>query len=341
MRKKLLKYIVCPSCQADLGLHTEKEEDDRIISGSLVCSQCGKHFPIINSIPRLLIDLAYEETADTSDAFGWEWQEFQTLHGFEDYKNQFFDWILPIQPEFFAGKVVLDAGCGMGRFAIVSSTLGAKEVLAIDVSSSVEAAAKNARDFPNVHVIQADIYNLPLRREKYAQIDFAYSIGVLHHLPYPEEGFQAVVRTIKPGGTIFGWVYGRENNGWLVNFVNPIRKKLTSRLPRKTLYYLSLIITLALHPLLKLFYSPAASINSLSWLNRILPYSAYMGWLSQFGFRHNHHVVFDHLVAPTAFYITREEYTSWFEHMELNELHITHRNENSWRGVAEVQQKHD
>ena len=69
-------------------------------------------------------------------------------------------------------------------------------------------------------------------------------------------------------------------------------------------------------------------------LARLLPYFSYLSWLAQFGFRHNHHVIFDHLAAPTAFYISREEFQSWFQQAALSEPRLSWRNQNSWRGWA-------
>ncbi|MBN1977743.1 MAG: methyltransferase domain-containing protein [Anaerolineae bacterium] len=333
MKRALLEYIVCPECYASFECHVEVERDDEIETGSLRCSRCEKSYPILRGIPRFVtVDEPLSgKNVQTADAFGWEWQKFRELHDLATYRAQFLDWIHPIQPEFFDGKVVLDAGCGMGRFSLVSSAFGAK-VLAVDASDAVEAARENARDFSNVHVIQGDIHRLPLRLGRDAQVDFAFSIGVLHHLDSPQAGFDALVRHLRRGATIFVWVYGRERNGWLVNVVNPIRVFLTSRLPRRVLYALSWFITVVLHPIVRLIYRPLRALGRDNWLYRLLPYNDYLAWLGQFGFRHNHHVVFDHLVAPVAFYIRREEFEAWFHEAGMEIINLSWRNRNSWRG---------
>lgn len=336
MKRILLAYLVCPDCQVGLACRATAEKGENIESGVLHCAECGVDYPIVRGIPRFVTEKRplSGQNVDTASAFGWEWQEFSELHDLETYQAQFLDWISPIQPDFFKDKVVLDAGCGMGRFSLVSSHFGAKMVLAMDASEAVEAASENARSFPNVHVIQGDINRLPLRRspEAQGQIDFAFSIGVLHHLDDPEAGFHSLVRHLRPDGSIFGWVYGRENNGWLVHLVNPVRTVLTSRLPRQVLYGLSWLITAGLHPLVRYVYRPANGRAGLRWLTRLLPYNDYMAWLGQFGFRHNHHVVFDHLVAPVAFYIRKEEFREWFNKARLEVVDMSWRNQNSWRG---------
>lgn len=338
MRPSLLEYLVCPDCQVALECQAGTQEGADIETGELSCPQCAGKYPIYRGIPRFVTAERplSGKNVETADAFGWEWQEFSHLHDLQTYRGQFLDWIHPIEPQFFEGKVVLDAGCGMGRFSLVSGTFGAKAVLAIDASNSVEATRHNTQGAPNVHVIQADIHRLPLRRGGEAQVDFVFSIGVLHHLDAPQAGFEALVRHLCPGGTIFVWVYGRENNGWLVRVVNPIRVALTSRLPRPALYACSWVVAALLHPIVRLIYRPANGEGSCRWVRRVLPYNDYLAWLGQFQFRHNHHVVFDHLVAPVAFYLRREELEAWFQEAGLEVIHISWRNRNSWRGHGRV-----
>jgi uncharacterized protein YbaR (Trm112 family)/SAM-dependent methyltransferase len=336
LKKHLLQYLVCPVCKEKLDCFPTNFAKEEIIDGKLICRECHYTYPILRGVPRMLRDSISVDKKETSEAFGWEWQQFHTLHSVEDYKTQFLDWIYPIRSEFFTDKVILDGGCGMGRFALIASIFGAKDVIAIDISDAVESAYHNVHELTNVHVVQGDIYQLPLRCAPRSQIDFAYSIGVLHHLPQPEAGFHSILKHIRPGGSIFGWVYGRENNDWLIHFVNPLREGLTSRFPRGMLYTLSYFTTLGLHPFLKLIVRPVNQMPALSGLKKLILYNEYLSWLSQYGFRHTHHVIFDHLVAPTAYYIHRAEFAAWFERAHLSEVFISARNNNSWRGYGQI-----
>lgn len=53
-----------------------------------------------------------------------------------------------------------------------------------------------------------------------------------------------------------------------------------------------------------------------------------------YSFAENFWNVFDHLVAPTAFYHRREEIEDWFATAKLAQVEITARNSNSWRGTG-------
>ena len=104
----------------------------------------------------------------------------------------------------------------------------------------------------NAHIVQADIYHLPLK----PVFDYAFSVGVLHHLPRPREGFLSLASKVKTGGHISAWVYGAENNGWITRLVNPLRERVTSRINRRSLLHLSKLPTAALFAATKLVYGP-------------------------------------------------------------------------------------
>ena len=64
------------------------------------------------------------------------------------------------------------------------------------------------------------------------------------------------------------------------------------------------------------------------------PYEILMFYISKFSFRDIYSIVLDHLIAPTAFYLRREEFERWFEIASLNEVKISWHNRNSWRGMG-------
>lgn len=205
---------------------------------------------------------------------------------------------------------------------------GAKTVVGIDLSNAVEVAFRHTRHLPNVHILQADIFQLPLKKA----FDFVFSIGVVHHTPDPEKAFLSLVSRLKPGGSAAVWVYGAENNRWITTLINPIRKRITSKLPPRLLYYLSLAPTLLVYLAAKLIYAPLTRL----FPKIPLPYKDYIVYISRFGFREIHSIVFDHLTPPLAFYISKEEYSAWWEKAQARSYQLTWHNKNSWAGFGQL-----
>lgn len=325
MKPSLLPLLACPACRrGPLALRGETGGGGEVETGALTCAGCGACFPILRGVPRFGAAPTEARARATVERFGWQWQEFRER--LVEYRGAFLDWVRPLQESDFAGALVLDAGCGMGRFAEVAAGMGARAVVGLDLSDSVEVAQMIARQRENLHVVQADLLNPPLVR----QFDLVYTLGVLHHLPDGEAGFGALLRCLRPGGRVHVWVYGHEGNEWLLRFVDPVRRVVTSRLPLPVLRVLAWVLAVPLHLALVLLYRRA------SRLPLPLPYAAYLIWLAGFPLRHTHQVVFDHLGAPIAHYYRREELAGWFERARLAEVLITPRNANSWRGTARV-----
>ncbi len=207
-----------------------------------------------------------------------------------------------------------------------------RDIISIDLSDSVEPAFAATRHLENAHVIQADMYHLPVRRV----FDYAFSVGVLHHLPDPRGGFISLAAKVKPGGHISAWVYGAENNGWIVRLINPLRKKVTSRIDPRALLQLSKAPTAILFAATQLIYGPLNKSEKGKALARHLFYNDYLNAVSIFDWREHHAIVFDHLVAPTAFYLSRDEFEKWWKDIGATEVTIGWHNKNSWRGFGRV-----
>jgi SAM-dependent methyltransferase len=328
MKIAVLALLACPVCHAAFEAISETAEGAEILDGKLKRTGCNASFPIRRGVPRFLPqDLGAAKQA-TADAFGYEWTNYSQLTDAD--RAEFLDWIKPLTPDAFVGRTVLDAGCGKGRHIFLASQFGARQVVGVDLSDAVDAAFQNTRHLANVRVVQADIYNLPFANP----FDQVYSIGVLHHLPDPKRGFLEVVKNIHPGGRISVWVYGKEGNDWIANYVDPIRTNVTSRIPKAVTRAISLVASLPLYFALKLIYRPVRRIPALAGLKSRLPYAPYLCAISNYSFAENFWNVFDHLVAPTAFYHSREEVEDWFSTAGLNEVLVSQRNNNSWRGTG-------
>jgi hypothetical protein len=113
-----------------------------------------------------------------------------------------------------------------------------------------------------------------------------------------------------------------------------VREKLTSRIDQRALLQLSKLPAACLYLATKLVYGPL-NRNGSSFAKHLF-YNDYLSALSKFGWREQHTIVFDHLVAPTAFYISREEFETWWRDLNACDVVIGWHNKNSWRGTGVI-----
>jgi SAM-dependent methyltransferase len=101
-------------------------------------------------------------------------------------------------PNDIKGQWVLDAGCGAGRFAEVALKAGAN-VVALDYSSAVDACYANLKHYPNLYMVQGDIFALPFVQGVFPLV---YSLGVLQHTPNVAKAFVALTHMVQNGGKL-------------------------------------------------------------------------------------------------------------------------------------------
>jgi SAM-dependent methyltransferase len=321
MRMEHLVYLACPRCGGSLTLEaSSRDHDGHVMHGSLDCSCCKARYPLDQGVPRLLPDRSVlsPERETVAARFGYEWNRFCDFD-YDEEVASLRTWFQPRRLEDLSGLVVLEAGCGMGRHAVIATNHGAKTVIGLDLGTAVQAAFQNTRHLPSVSIVQGDIYFPPF---KDGAFDAAYSLGVLHHLPDPRRGFHALARKVKKTGWFQVWVYGREGNGWIVHFINPIRS-VTSRIPLGILNVLSWLLAVPLLGIARFFYQ-------IPWLSNRLPYSPYIRWLGAFSIRKVHAIVLDHALTPVAHYMSRSDVLALVEHTGWAVSEIVHNRSMSW-----------
>ena len=196
MNVDLLKILRCPKSGQRLVLEKAEYRQGSIYSGWLISEGGGHRYEIQNFIPRFVRKSNY------ADNFGMQWNKFRqtqldSYSGHDISANRFWRataWL----PEDMDGQLVLDIGCGAGRFAEIALHAGA-HVVALDYSNSVDACFANLRHYPNLHVVQGNIYELPLVKKAFR---FVYSLGVLQHTPDVEKAFFALPLMLSEGGRI-------------------------------------------------------------------------------------------------------------------------------------------
>lgn len=223
MKNEDLNYLACPDCKGDLYIHSvERENKNEIEKGLLTCTICNQFYEVINYIPRFV------PLSNYAKGFGLEWQ----LHGHTQYdsytgvnvsEKRFFEetkW-----PRDMTGQLILEAGCGGGRFTEQAASTGAT-LVSVDYSAAVDSNFKYNGHKENVIVAQGDIYHLPVKPNFF---DKVFCIGVLQHTPDPKKSFMELPEYLKPGGALVIDIYAKKGiKYWLSTkyWVRPITRKI-------------------------------------------------------------------------------------------------------------------
>jgi len=128
------------------------------------------------------------------------------------------------------GKVVLDLGCGSGRYTIALNTYGCKTITGYDMGDQgLDIARDIVKKYglKNIKFVKGDVLDLPYEDESF---DFVFCNGVLHHTKDLERGLSELYRVLKTSGTAFLYLYA--DGGLFWNFRKKARE-VTRKVPRE------------------------------------------------------------------------------------------------------------
>jgi len=361
MQEKILDFLICPACKRRLSLQVFIKEDGEVKEGLLECS-CGQWFPVINSVPRLLLGEyrgGYEEflrryslkhlkgkiqVAPDSDSskiqvqksFASKWTS-QPLWGTAGETKRFMkEWKLKkygwenakgFKRSLANRKRILDAGTGLGREAIdFCEACSGGEVFGVDLSEAVDAAYVNTRKYSNIHIIQADLMKLPFRKRIF---DFIFSEGVLHHTFDTEKAFQTLLKFLAPEGEIAIYIYIKK--GPIREFCDDYMRQFTTKLSDKECWEFSRKMTQLGKALsdLRIEFEipedvPVLEIKAGKYdLQRFFYYHIFKCfWNDRFTFDENNLINFDWYHPANAHRHTPEEVKAWFQRAKLRLVHL-------------------
>jgi ubiquinone/menaquinone biosynthesis C-methylase UbiE len=209
--------------------------------------------------------------------FGREWSTFtqseQSLERAE--RGRLFTEYFRIFPwsELPANAEGLDAGCGSGRWAfLVAPRVGRLHVL--DASrEALEVAKANLAGQENVAFHYASVSDIPLAD---GSLDFAYSLGVLHHVPDTAAAVGHICSKLKPDAPFLIYLYYALDNRpvWFraIWQVTNLARMGIARLPARLKLFVSELIAATVYwPIARL----CRALSKLGLSTRLIPLEAY------------------------------------------------------------------
>jgi len=292
----LLSLLRCPNCQGGLNAGGE----------GFACPACGRSYPRKSGVIRFV------DPENYAGSFGFQWQRYaltQMDDAASDESEKDFHRKTGLNPQDLKGKLVLDVGCGMGRYAEVVTRHGGR-VIGVDLSAAAEVAARNLaeRDFV---AFQADVFALPFAPESF---DYIYSIGVLHHTPDCERAVKTLPPYLKPGGVLAVWLYSAYNRWYKFS---DIYRRYTSRMPAARLH--------------RMLSVAVPTVNAVDATLRVVPgIGKPLSGLVRYLFPVNHDAKREWRVLDTFDWYspqyqskhTYEEVFPWFESCAMEDLHV-------------------
>ena len=141
--------------------------------------------------------------------FGEQWLKYPDNEGYYGSLELFSDILSPfLEPKDIKNCRVAEIGSWTGRIVNMLLEAGAKHVIAVEPSEAFEILCQNIRDSEKVTPLKITGDQLPAD----GNLDYIFSIGVLHHIPNPGSVVEAAYKALRPGGHFLVWLYGKEGD---------------------------------------------------------------------------------------------------------------------------------
>lgn len=229
------------------------------------------------SQPTRNCNLLLKDNVDpiTVAGFGDEWSRFPQTKLTEHIRLKIFHDYFAVLPQevLHASAVGADVGCGSGRWAqVVAPQVGLLHL--VDASEeALSVARRNLSAFPNIKFHHASVDSLPFED---GSLDFAYSLGVLHHVPDTAAAIRDISKKLKPGAPLLLYLYySFDNKSAAYRYLwkaSDLLRKFVCRLPLPLRYAVSQVLAFIVYwPLARM----AQILNRLGFLPAHWPLSYY------------------------------------------------------------------
>lgn len=197
-------------------------------------------------------DISQNINHDVAAGFGHEWSTFRQTDSdlssvdretiFQSY-FQIFPW-----EELPTDSIGMDVGCGSGRWSVIVAPR-VRHLHLLDASAdALEVARTNLQEIRNVSFHLASVGDIPIEDNS---LDFAFSLGVLHHVPDTAAALQTIASKLKFGAPFLVYLYyALDNRPWwyrIIWHLSNILRRIISRLPPRLRLVISQAIALTVY----------------------------------------------------------------------------------------------
>ena len=214
----------------------------------------GAAYKLIDSISKVATNEVFStENIDTNLVadFGSEWSKFDNnILSKDELKAIWQDYfsVFPWELVSRESSVGADIGCGTGRWAeFVLPRV--KTLHLLDPSfQALNIAKYKLENFKNALFSNNGVESLPFKDNS---LDFAYSLGVLHHVPDINVAFTDISKKLKKGAPFLIYLYYSMENKpkWFILLwkITDYMRRIITKLPYKLRFLISQIIALVLY----------------------------------------------------------------------------------------------
>jgi len=229
----LLDYLYDPKDKSGLALVDARYDGAGNITGGVLVSGSGNRYRIVDGVPRFVENMQIKASVDS---FGDEWNYFN----FDQFKRNWLSHTVKNtfgSADAFKGKVIVDAGGGSGMQSLWMSQSGARHVICLELSHSVDGVMKeNVGSVANIDRVQCSIDCPPIRD---GSIDgIVYCHNVIQHTPSVENTARALWRMVGPGGEFVFNCYRKMQGGFLNVLRHWTYDRLRGFLPRRSFRFI-------------------------------------------------------------------------------------------------------
>lgn len=235
MKVSLVDFLRCPVTREPLQLVSVLAcGDGEEVQSGLLRTNAGREYRITGGVPIMLAPETWARgQAETRESFSEKWRlapnyrEATRTHYVQWYLDRYgFQTLEGLQRFLSSKRRILDAGTGHGRDSELFSQNSRAMVFGIDLSDGIYNAYRDLGHRNDLHLIQADLGQLPFDEQFF---DFISCDQVIHHTPDTHLSLSRLVRHLAPGGHIGVYVY--KVKGPIREFCDDYIRKFTVGMP--------------------------------------------------------------------------------------------------------------